>query len=46
MTNKNVVLSIAAKVFEYAAKKACGATSILGCYQPKEPAMLKKASQK
>lgn len=45
MTNKNVVLSIAAKVSEYATKKACGATSVLGCYQPEEPAMLKKASQ-
>lgn len=46
MTNKNVVLSIAAKVSEYAAKKACGAASIWGCCQPKEPAMLKKASKK
>jgi cyclic lactone autoinducer peptide len=43
---QNKFLTIAAKASKAAAEKACGATSLWGCCQPKEPAILKKAIKK
>ena len=39
---KAVVLDTVAKAVLGTAKKACGAASYWDCYQPKEPAALKK----
>ncbi len=39
---KAVVLNTVAKAVLGTAKKACGAASHWDCYQPKEPAALKK----
>ncbi len=39
---KAVVLDTVAKAVLGTAKKACGAASHWDCYQPKEPAALKK----
>lgn len=39
---KATVLNAVAKVALGTAKKACGAASMWECYQPKEPAGLKK----
>ena len=39
---KTTVLSLVAKATLGTAKKACGAASHWDCYQPKEPAALKK----
>lgn len=43
---QNRLLSAFAKVSKNVAEKACGATSFWGCYQPKEPAMLKNSAKK
>lgn len=42
----NTVLKLAAKLGKGSAKAACGATSYYLCYQPKEPAALKKIAKK
>lgn len=39
---KTAVLKITAKAVLGTAKKACGAASHWDCYQPKEPANIKK----
>ena len=39
---KATVLNAVAKAVFETAKKACGAASMWECYQPKEPAALKK----
>lgn len=39
---KATVLKVVAKAALGTAKKACGAASYWECYQPKEPAALKK----
>lgn len=43
---QNKILSVVAKASKNAAEKACGAISVWGCYQPKEPAILKKSAKK
>lgn len=43
---QNKILSVVAKASKSAADKACGAISLWGCYQPKEPAMLRKSAKK
>ena len=43
---QNKILSAVAKASKNAAEKACGSISLWGCYQPKEPAMLKKSAKK
>ncbi len=43
---KAVVLDTVAKAVLGTAKKACGAASHWDCYQPKEPAALKKMMNK
>lgn len=45
-TVKATVLSAVAKAVLGTAKKACGAASAWDCYQPKEPAALKKMINK
>ena len=39
---KSTILNAVAKAVLGTAKKACGAASAWDCYQPKEPAALKK----
>ncbi len=41
-TVKKTVLDVVAKAVLGTAKAACGAASFWDCYQPKEPAALKK----
>lgn len=41
MKVKKVMAKVIAKVSLIMAKKACGAASFYGAYQPKEPEMLK-----
>ncbi|HBH94952.1 MAG TPA: hypothetical protein DDX91_04315 [Ruminococcaceae bacterium] len=43
---QNKILSVIAKASKSAADKACGAISFWGCYQPKEPAMLREKAKK
>ena len=43
---KKAVLNTVAKAVLGTAKAACGATSFWECYQPKEPAVLKKMMNK
>lgn len=43
---QNKILSAVAKASKNAAEKACGAISLWGCYQPKEPIILKKSAKK
>ena len=45
-TVKKSVLDVVAKAVLGTAKKACGAASWWECYQPKEPAALKKMMNK
>lgn len=42
----NTLLTAVAKVGKKAAVKTCGAASFFYCYQPKEPAALKKIAKK
>lgn len=42
----NALLEVVAKVGKNAAVKTCGAASYFYCYQPKEPAALKKIAKK
>lgn len=42
----NALLTVIAKAGKNAAVKTCGATSYFYCYQPKEPAALKKIAKK
>lgn len=44
--SNNAVLKLAAKLGKGTARVACGATSYFLCYQPKEPAALKKIVKK
>lgn len=43
---KTTVLNAVAKAVLGTAKKACGAASYWDCYQPREPAALKKMMNK
>ncbi len=45
-TVKKTVLDAIAKAVLGTAKAACGAASLWECYQPKEPAALKKMMKK
>ena len=42
----NALLTAVAKAGKNAAVKSCGAASYFYCYQPKEPAALKKIAKK
>lgn len=42
----NTLLTAVAKVGKKTAVKTCGAASFFYCYQPKEPAALKKIAKK
>lgn len=42
----NALLAVVAKAGKKAAVKTCGAASYFYCYQPKEPAALKKIAKK
>lgn len=43
---QNTILSVVAKAGRKTAEKACCSASLFYCYQPKEPAMLKKSVKK
>jgi len=45
-TVKKSVLDVIAKAVLGTAKAACGAASLWDCYQPREPAALKKMTNK
>lgn len=46
MKKDKIILKAVAKIAEFSAKKAAGAASFAGCYQPKEPVNLKAMLKK